>query len=166
MNLLQHALSLHWSQLNAEFLQPAHRNYLWFKSNVTADVVFNFLTAASALCVFVNRTVCAFNTALVQTQVWTHTHRRTITSLRRFGASIPRSLRLAKPQLISLTTLAIIFTVVINHSSPLLPCPLLFPPLLPFHHSPLYFSSSVVSAPLSLSVVWCFSICARAAAAR
>lgn len=59
-----------------------------------------------------------------------HTHGRTSTSLRRFGASIPCSLRLAKPQLISLTTLAIIFTVVINHSSPLLPCPLLFSPLL------------------------------------
>lgn len=41
------------------------------------------------------------------------------------GAPIPRGLRLAKPQLISLTTLAIIFTVIINHPSPLLSCPLL-----------------------------------------
>lgn len=47
------------------------------------------------------------------------------------GAPIPRGLRLAKPQLISLTTLAIIFTVIINHPSPLLSCPLLSPLPLP-----------------------------------
>lgn len=52
------------------------------------------------------------------------------------ATSIPRGLRLAKPQLISLTTLAIIFTVIINHPSPLLSCPLCSSLLSPSPHPP------------------------------
>lgn len=83
------------------------------------------------------------------------------------GPSAPCGLLLAKPLLISLTTLAIFSTVIINHPSPLLSPLLLYStPLstLPPPTSPL-FASSTASFLLS-SAVQCSSICVRAAVMR
>lgn len=74
--------------------------------------------------------------------------------------SIPCSLQLAEPLLISLTTLAIYSTVSINH-----PSPLLSPPLYPSPTSSSFFASLIASVLLSF-VVCCSSICARAAVMR
>lgn len=70
--------------------------------------------------------------------------------------STPCGPLLAKPLLISLTTLAIFSTVIINHLSPLLSSPSLSSPLLstlPPHPQPLFSSSYTIFSPLLCCLV-------------